>query len=103
MLTGVVFGIAPAWLTTHANPVEALRGANRSTRTVRPVAKVLVIVQATLSIVLMAGAGLLTRSLINLQHQDFGYELDHRVTLSISGPFASYPQPKLDAEYRELQ
>ena len=32
LLTGVIFGTAPAWLTSHANPVEALRGANRSTR-----------------------------------------------------------------------
>ena len=52
---------------------------------------------------LLTGAGLLTRSLINLQHQNFGYELDHRLTLSLTAPFSSYPQPKLDAEYREMQ
>lgn len=104
LLTGVLFGTAPAWLATHVNPAEALRGANRSTKDSSSISqKSLVILQATLSVVLLTGAGLLTRSLQKLQHQDFGYETDHRVTLSLSAPFNSYPQPKLDAMYRELQ
>ncbi len=104
LITGAVFGTAPAWLTSHADPAEALRGANRSTRDKSSLSqKVLVVVQATLSVVLLAGAGLLTRSLVKLQHQDFGYQTDHRVTLSITGPYSTYPQPKLDAIYRELQ
>jgi predicted permease len=104
LVTGVLFGTAPAWLATHVNPAEALRGANRSTKDSSSISqKSLVIVQATLSVVLLTGAGLLTRSLQNLQHQDFGYETDHRVTISLSAPFNSYSQPKLDAMYRELQ
>ena len=104
LLTGIIFGTAPAWLTSHANPVEALRGANRSTRDSSSVSqKILVIVQATLSVVLIAGAGLLTRSLQNLQHQELGYETDHRVVISLTGPYSSYPKEKLDAMYRELQ
>ncbi len=104
LLTGVIFGTAPAWLTSHADPAEALRGANRSTRDSSSLSqKVLVIVQATLSVILIAGAGLLTRSLQNLQHQELGYETDHRVAISLTGPFSSYPQPKLDAMYRELE
>jgi len=103
-VTGVLFGTAPAWLATHVNPAEALRGANRSTKDSSSISqKSLVIVQATLSVVLLSGAGLLTRSLLNLQHQDFGYETDHRVTINLTAPFNSYPQPKLDAMYRELQ
>jgi predicted permease len=104
LLTGVLFGTAPAWLASRAEPAEALRGANRTTRDRSSISqKVLVIVQATLSVVLLAGAGLLTHSLDKLQHQDFGYEIDRRVTLSLTAPFSSYPQPKLDAMYRELQ
>ena len=104
LLTGVIFGAAPAWFTSHSNPAEALRGANRSTRDKASFSqKVLVVVQATLSVVLLAGAGLLTRSLIKMQHQDFGYEVDHRVVISLTAPFSSYPQAKLDAMYRELQ
>jgi predicted permease len=104
LVTGVLFGTAPAWLASRANPAEALRGVNRTTRDSSSLSqKILVIVQATLSVVLLAGAGLLTHSLANLQHQDFGYEIDHRVTISLTAPYPSYPQPKLDAMYRELQ
>jgi predicted permease len=104
LITGVIFGTAPAWLTSHADPAEALRGANRSTRDSSSISqKALVIVQATLSVILLTGAGLLTRSLGKLQHQDFGYETDHRVTITLTAPFSSYSTPKLDAMYRELQ
>jgi predicted permease len=104
LLTGVLFGVAPAWFTSRADPAEALRGANRSTRDHASVSqKALVVVQATFSVVLLAGAGLLTRSLLNLQHQDFGFAVKNRVVLSLTAPFSSYTQPKLDAMYRELQ
>ena len=104
LITGIVFGTAPAWLATHADPAEALRGANRSTRDHASWSqKTLVVVQATLSVVLLTGAGLLTRSLANLQHQDFGYQLDHRITIGLIAPWSSYSQPQLDALYRELQ
>ena len=104
LITGVLFGTAPAWLASHADPAEALRGANRTTRDRSSISqKILVIVQATLSVVLLAGAGLLTHSLQKLQHQDFGYQIDHRVTISLTAPFSSYSQPKLDAMYRTLQ
>jgi predicted permease len=104
LVTGVLFGTAPAWLASRADPAEALRGANRTTRDRSSLSQmVLVIVQATLSVVLLTGAGLLTHSLQKLQHQDFGYETDHRVTISLTGAFYSYSQPKLDAMYRELQ
>jgi predicted permease len=104
LLTGVIFGSAPAWLTSHADPAEALRGANRSTRDKSSFSqKALVVVQATLSVVLLAGAGLLTRSLINMQQQDFGFAVDDRVEISVSTPFSGYPPAKLDAIYHELQ
>lgn len=104
LLTGVLFGVAPAWFTSHADPAEALRGANRSTRDRTSLSqKALVVVQATLSVVLLAGAGLLTRSLLKMQHQDFGYEVNNRIVLNLTAPFSAYSQPKLDAMYRELQ
>jgi predicted permease len=104
LVTGVLFGTAPAWFTSHGNPVEALRGANRSTRDSATLPqKILVVVQATLSIVLLAGAGLLTRSLRNLEHQSFGFETDHRISIVMNSPPASYTEPQLDALDRELQ
>ena len=104
LLTGVLFGVAPAWFTSHADPAEALRGANRSTRDRATFSqKALVVVQATVSVVLLAGAGLFTRSLMKMQHQDFGYQVDNRVVLTLTAPFSSYPPAKLDAMYLELQ
>ena len=104
LLTGVIFGTAPAWFTSHTDPAEALRGANRATRDATSFSqKALVVVQATFSVVLLAGAGLLTHSLENLQHQDLGYETENRVSIELTAPWSSYSQPKLDATYRELQ
>ena len=79
VLTGVVFGIAPAWITSHAQPVEALRGARSSTgnRTRWP-QKTLVIAQAAMSLVLLSAAAMLGQSLRNLEHQNFGFETQGR-------------------------
>ncbi len=105
LITGVLFGTAPAWFTSHGNPVEALRGANRSTRDSATLPqKILVVVQATLSIVLLAGAGLLTRSLRNLRASEILASRPTTASASVmNGPPASYTEPKLDALYRELQ
>ena len=79
LLTGIIFGIAPAWMTSHADPVEALRGANRSVSGGRSWAqKSLVIGQAAMSLVLLSAAALLGQSLRNLEHQNFGFETDGR-------------------------
>lgn len=57
ILTGMIFGTAPAWITSHADPVEALRGANRSVGGGRSWAqKSLVIAQAAMSLVLLSAA-----------------------------------------------
>jgi len=104
LLTGVLFGTAPAWLTSHSQPAEVLRGANRSTRDRSSYSqKALVIVQATLSVVLLTGAGLLSRSLDKMERQDFGFETSHRVVLNVNAPFSSYSPEKLDATYRALR
>ena len=53
-LTGMLFGAAPAWLSSHAQPAEALRGVNRSTRDRSSLPqKSLVVFQAALSVVLL--------------------------------------------------
>ena len=83
LVTGIVFGAAPAWFATRTDPVEALRGAGRSTGdTRRRRGRALLVVQATLSVVLVAGAIMLARSLNNLERQDFGYQ----VTAGRRGP-----------------
>jgi predicted permease len=104
LVTGIVFGSAPAWLATHADPAEALRGAGRGTRDSSSFArKALLVVQATLSVVLVAGATMLARSLSRLETQDFGYEVRGRVVVNVNNPPASYTLPRLQALYRQLE
>ncbi len=104
LITGVVFGAAPAWFATRTDPAEALRGSGRSTSDHSSFArKALLIVQATLSVVLVAGATMLARSLDELEHQDFGYRVQGRVLVELHNPPASYAEPKLAALYRELE
>ncbi|RXH56892.1 ABC transporter permease [Granulicella sibirica] len=104
LFTGVLFGTAPAWLATHASPVEALRGANRSTRDSSALPqKALVVTQVVLSVVLLTGAGMLTHSLRNLEHRDFGLDMQDRVAVEINQPPATYSPPKLQALNAALQ
>ncbi len=104
LVTGVLFGTAPAWFATRTDPVEALRGANRSTRDSSGLSrKALLVGQATLSVVLVAGAAMLARSLNNLEHQDFGFQTAHRIGISLNSPPATYTPDRLQALYRDLQ
>ncbi len=104
LLTGVIFGAAPAWFATRTDPAEALRGSGRGTKDRSSLArKALLVVQATLSVVLVAGATMLARSLNKLEHQDFGYQVQGRVEVDINNPPATYTQPKLAALYRQLE
>jgi predicted permease len=104
LLTGIIFGAAPAWLATRTDPAEALRGSGRGTQDRSSFArKALLVVQATLSVVLVAGATMLARSLNKLEHQDFGFQVPARVTVQINKPPATYTLPRLAALYRRLE
>ncbi len=104
LVTGIIFGAAPAWFATRTSPLEALRGAGRSTSDDSSLArKALLIVQAALAVVLVAGATMLTRSLNKLEHQNFGYLTDGRVVVSLNRPPATYTQPQLASLYRQIE
>jgi predicted permease len=103
LLTGVLFGIAPAWMTSHAEPIEALRGANRSTRHgARWPQRALVVAQAAVSLVLISASVMLAQSLHNLEHQNFGFALDGRYLISIDPHQAGYQPEQLDLLYRRI-
>ena len=104
LLTGILFGVAPAWMTATSNPADALRGINRSTgQGVGWTQKSLVVAQAALSLVLLCAAGLLTQSLRNLQHQEFGFDTDNRYIVHIDPQMAGYKPAQLNAFYRQLK
>jgi putative ABC transport system permease protein len=103
VLTGILFGIAPAWMTSHADPVEALRGSNRSVRGGGSIAqKSLVIAQAAMSLVLLSAAALLGQSLRNLQHQNFGFETKDRYLVSINPTLGNYKPEQMEPLFRRL-
>jgi len=104
LTTGLIFGAAPAWFATRTDPAEALRGSGRATRDQSSWArKALLITQATFSVVVVAGATMLGRSLNKLEHQDFGYQIDKRVEVELNSPPASYSQEHLQSLYRAMK
>jgi len=104
LITGIIFGAAPAWFATRTDPADALRGSGRGNSDRSSFArKALLIVQATFSVVLVAGATMLARSLNKLEHQDFGYQVPGRVEVALNTPPASYSQAQLAALYRQLE
>ncbi len=103
MLTGLLFGIAPAWMTSHADPMDAMRGSNRTAQGTTTAQRFLVIVQAAISVVLLSAAAMLGQSLRNLGHQNLGFAADNRYLVSIDSKLSNYPEAQLLPLFREIE
>jgi predicted permease len=104
LVTGLLFGAVPAWFATRTDPIEALRGSGRTHGDRASLARTtLLVAQAALSVVLVAGSMMLGRSLGNLQGQDFGYTRENRVLVTVGRPAASFSGPRLTALYRDIE
>jgi putative ABC transport system permease protein len=91
--SAIAFGLLPAWRGSRTDPNAALKsgGSNQSTHaSAQRTSQILVVVQVALSMVLLAGTGLLTESLWKLASTQLGYRTDHVFTASINLPEAHY-------------
>jgi predicted permease len=101
MVTGVVFGLMPAFRTTQIELGAALKTASRTAvgpfreKAMRP----LVVVQIALALVLLVGAGLFGRSLMNLYRLDLGFDRDHLLAVWINPRLAGYTADQLPLLY----
>src|SRR5262245_12748165 len=92
-LTGLVFGLAPAWQSSRLDLHTALKESGRSLPGGRGrLNDLLVVSELALALALLVGAGLLVNSFWRLSHADAGFEAAHVLTLQISLPGAKYPE-----------
>jgi macrolide transport system ATP-binding/permease protein len=104
LLTGLLFGVAPAWIAAQTQPVDALRSGARTTGAGTSVLqRSLVVLQAALSLVLLVGAGLFSQSLNRLQGTDLKLDAKDRYVVHINPQAAGYSQTQLEALYRIME
>jgi predicted permease len=104
LLTGIAFGFAPAWMASRIPPAEEVRATNLSWRVHSSLLqRSLIVFQAALSLVLLVSAGLLTRSLRKVEHQNFGLQTANRYVLHLDPRNAGYTPEKLQALNRALE
>ena len=102
LATGILFGLVPAFVSTsHAG--DALRDGGRhgGGRRLHRVLSALVVAEVAMSLVLLAGAGLLMRSVVRLQHIDPGFRADGVLTAGVQLPGARYTVPQASGALRE--
>jgi putative ABC transport system permease protein len=105
VLTCVLFGLLPALRATYLSPVSAMRSGSRSVTAGRErsgLRRALVATQVALSLVLLVGALLFTRTLHNLLTVDAGFQPEGILTVNIDISHGSYPRERRALVYREL-
>jgi predicted permease len=103
-LTGIIFGIVPAWRATRLDLTPTLkdtgRGSSGYTRSL--LSKSLVVAQVSISVLLLIGAGLLIRTLRNLQHVEAGFNTSNLLLFSVEPRLIGYKEDKLAALYQQM-
>ncbi|HEV2298746.1 MAG TPA: ABC transporter permease [Candidatus Acidoferrales bacterium] len=104
LVTGIIFGIAPAWFATRTDPAEALRASSRSATGRSTFArKALLILQFSVSVALVAGATMLARTLGNLENQNYGYPVQDRILVSLHNPESGHTPGELASIDRQIE
>ena len=96
VLTGLLFGLAPALQSTRENVNTGLKdGAAAATKRRQGLAgKAIVVFQVSLSMLLVVGAGLFVRTLVNLSRTDIGFRPEHILLFHVQPPLSRYPEAK---------
>jgi hypothetical protein len=104
LITGVLFGVAPAWMAAQAEPADALRTGMRTTTSRASVMqRSLVILQTALSLILLVSAGLFAASLNKLQKTDMKLESKNRYIVHIDPQAAGYLPSQVGALYQAIE
>jgi predicted permease len=100
--TGLLFGLLPAWRFSRPHARLTHRSTGRWSLLRIGSAQLLITVQVALSLGLLVGATVLTRSLLALEKEDLGFSRDRVLLTRTDAQLAGYPEPEYEALYREL-
>jgi len=102
LLTGVLFGLAPAWRATRQDLATTLKQSRRTTGAVSRLSKGLIIAQVALSLLLLVGAGLFIRTLYNLQRVNLGFNQKNLLLFRLQPQQNGYKDERLVQFYQQL-
>ena len=104
LLTGILFGVAPAWITSNANPADALRSGSRTTTSgASLLQRSLIVLQSALALVLLVGAGMFIQSLNKLRNIDLKLNSTNRYIIHFNPQAAGYSPAQVEALYRTIE
>src|SRR6266404_3810213 len=102
LLTGLLFGLAPAWRATRLDLATSLKQSRRTTGAVSRLSKGLIVAQVALSLLLLVGAGLFIRTLFNLQRVDLGFNQENLLVFRLQPQQGGYKDERLLQFYQQL-
>jgi predicted permease len=104
LVTGILFGLAPAWRATRVDLAPSLKDMGRNSSGIARswLSKGLVITQVSLSFLLLVGAGLMVRTLHNLQNTDAGFDRRNLLLFTVMPGQLKYKGERLASLYRRL-
>jgi len=104
LVTGILFGIAPAWMAARTQPAEVLRSNSRNTaQGASWLQRALVVLQAALSLVLLVAAGMFTQSLNKVQGINMRLDATNRYLIHINPQAAGYATAQVETLYRTIE
>jgi predicted permease len=102
LLTGVLFGLAPAWRATNVDLATSLKQSRRTTGAVSRLSKGLIVAQVALSLLLLVCAGVFIRTLYNLQHVSLGFNQENLLLFKLRPQQGGYKDERLVRFYQQL-